>query len=636
MNSVAELEELAALKELLKIEKEADYEQHKLLIERLPLEERKAKGYTWYPLIVVKSGYTYGDRAYLIVERTSNLGEAHQFRSGKLVNFYTKDPGVKRSERSGVVYFVKNDQMKIILNSKDLPDWMDMGMLGVDLMFDDRTYLVMDKAIEKVMKANGDRLAELRSILMGKQASRFSAVAHPIEIPTLNPSQNAAVNQAIAAKDVAIIHGPPGTGKTTTIVQIVKILCQTEKTVLVTAPSNTAVDLLTERIAELGLSVVRVGNISRVDEQIMRHTLEVQLANHPETKHIKKLKKQAQEYFRLAKKYKRKYGPEEKRQKRKLYKEAGELNNWANQLEQRLIDQIIEGANVVTCTLIGSESEVMQKRKFRTVIIDEAAQALEGATWVPITKCSKVIFAGDPFQLPPTVKSMKARKLGLNVTMIEKCLQRNLPSSLLKVQYRMNELIMGFSNVQFYSKQLQADLSVKDHQLDIPDNIPVVFIDTAGCGFEEKIEPVYQSRYNPDEFQIIEEHLLLLFKAHEVKELNFPMIALISPYREQVYHMQKTIVDLGINHSTITINTIDGFQGQERDVVYISLVRSNSKAEIGFLGDTRRMNVAMTRARKKLVIVGDSATIGNHPFYQSFLEYCEKYGQYQTAWEYMQ
>ena len=243
---------------------------------------------------------------------------------------------------------------------------------------------------------------------------------------------------------------------------------------------------------------------------------------------------------------------------------------------------------------------------------------------------------GDPFQLPPTVKSKEAQKQGLDITLIEKCLQRKLPSSLLKTQYRMHQMIMGFSNQQFYNGELQAHESVKNHLLNIENNSPLTFIDTAGCGFDEKVEPIYQSRYNPDEFQVIEEHLLLMIKAFEEKDELLPTIALISPYREQVYHMERQMEELDVDQSTLTINTIDGFQGQERDIVYISLVRSNNKGEIGFLGDTRRMNVAMTRARMKLIVVGDSATIGNHPFYQAFLDYCDNVGAYQTAWEYMQ
>lgn len=631
---VDQLQELIELVELLKLEKLEDFTQFKDLIQKLPLNERKEKGYTWYPVQVLKSGYTFGERAFVIIENTAENPPQHQFRAGKIVNLFTSSPDVKRPERSGVIHYVKDKKMKIILNVTDLPDWIGGGSIGVDLMFDERTYLEMEKALNLVMKAKQNRLAELRAIFLGQQQARFRVMKEPIQIPTLNESQNKAINQVIAAQDVAIIHGPPGTGKTTTLVQAVKILCQTEKTVLVTAPSNTAVDLLSERLSEQGLNVVRVGNISRVDDQIISLSLDMQLANHPESKNIKKLKIQAAENRRKAQRFKRKYGRKEQLERRALYQEAGELMAWANQLEERLIDQILESAQVISCTLVGANSKVLEKRKFRTVVVDEAAQALEPATWIPIIKASKVVLTGDPFQLPPTVKSNEAQKKGFSITMIEKSLERLDKVSLLNVQYRMHEMIMNFSNAQFYQNELKAAETVKDHKLSIPDNHPLLFIDTAGCGFNEEVNPKYKSRFNPGEFQILCEHLYQLVDAYEVEDL--PSIAIISPYREQVVHMNKMMEeDPKLAGLPISINTIDAFQGQERDVIYISLVRSNEKGQIGFLGDTRRMNVAMTRAKKKLIVIGDSATIGSDRFYQEFLEYCDAQQAYQTAWEYM-
>jgi predicted DNA helicase len=397
------------------------------------------------------------------------------------------------------------------------------------------------------------------------------------------------------------------------------------------------VDVLTERLAESGLNVVRIGNISRVDESILSHTLDWQISNHPDSKHIKKVKIEAAELRRQAKRYKRSFGPEERRNRGQMFKEAGQLNAWARQLEERLLNHVLASAQVITCTLVGAANEVLQKRHFRTVLIDEAAQALEPACWIPILKASRVVLAGDPFQLPPTVKSRAAEKKGLNVTLIEKCLQRLEHTSLLKVQYRMNETIMGFSNQRFYDGALRAAEGVKEHRLPVADNHPLVFIDTAGCGFDEKLQVAYLSRFNPEEFLILREHLYALIKAHREMELEPPEIAIISPYREQVKYMDTAISeDSELADQPLTINTIDGFQGQESDVVYISLVRSNAKGEIGFLKDYRRMNVAMTRARRQLIVIGDSATIGHDPFYTEFLEYCEKYGEYRTAWEFMQ
>jgi ATP-dependent RNA/DNA helicase IGHMBP2 len=628
------LDELIRLTELLKIERAEDFDQHRKLMESLTMEQQRAKGLAWYPLNVVQSGYTIGERAFVLVERTQGKGQEHQFRSGKTVRFFTQNTEVPNPERSGVIYFVDKDRMRIILNTRDLPDWVGGGQLAVDMLFDERTYTEMEKALAQVMAANKGRLLELRSILLGQAPALFSPFEQKVNIPGLNASQNQAIEHILAAHDVALVHGPPGTGKTTTLVQAIKLLCETENTVLVCAPSNTAVDLLTEKLAKEGLPVVRIGNISRVDDNLLQHTLEYQVSEHPDSKNIKKVKIQAADYRRQANKMRDRRGFEAYTERRRLEQEAQEMSAWANQLEERLIDSILESAKVICCTLVGSAHSVLGQRKFRTVVIDEAAQALEPATWIPITKASKLILTGDPFQLPPTVKSQEASKGGFNVTMIEKCLKRIPEQALLKVQYRMNEEIMNFSNKQFYQNELEAAPHVKNQRLDIERNAPVVFIDTAGCGFDEKMHRAYQSKYNPEEFQVLREHLYLLAEAYSGRES--PSIALISPYREQVTLMGEAVAeDLILQKLNISVNTIDGFQGQERDVVYVSLVRSNTKADIGFLSDYRRMNVAMTRARKQLIIVGDSATIGNNRFYMSFLEYCEKVGEYQSAWEYM-
>lgn len=628
------LEELEQLARLLQLEKEADLEQFKSRIQRLPLTERRDNGYAWYPVQIVKTGYTYGERAFVTVEREVPEDTPHHFRAGMVANLFTQQAGAHKPERSGVVNFVSKNRMQIILNSKDLPDWIGMGLIGADLLFDDRTYQEMEKALKAAREAKKGRLPELRNILLGQQQPRFAPVNQPYTHPHLNDSQNQAINRILAAQDVAVVHGPPGTGKTTTLVQAVKRLSEQEHNILVTAPSNTAVDLLVERIAAEGLSITRIGNISRVDEAVIRHTLEMKLAGHPESKNIKKVKIQATEARRNARKYKRRFGPEERAERHRLYQEARELSAWARQLENRLIEQILDGAQVIAATLVGTSNDILSNRKFRTVFIDEAAQALEPATWIPIARASRVIFMGDPYQLPPTVKSMKAGREGLSITLIEKLLDRLPEVSLLDVQYRMNAHIMGFSNRVFYQGQLKAAPEVKSHRIGISANHPVVFIDTAGCGFEEKVHPKYKSRYNPEEFLILREHLYQLKAAFPPEAL--PSVAIISPYREQTVHIEQVIEeDPLLSGLPLAVNTIDGFQGQERDVVYISLVRSNAKGEIGFLKDYRRMNVAMTRARKQLIMAGDSATIGHDAFYSDFLAYCEQNGQYQSAWEYM-
>ena len=318
------------------------------------------------------------------------------------------------------------------------------------------------------------------------------------------------------------------------------------------------------------------------------------------------------------------------------FAEAGRLSGWARQLEDHLLAHILDAADVVVCTLVGAASSVLGDREFTTCIIDEAAQALEPASWIPIIRSDRVVLAGDPFQLPPTVKSKEAERGGFGITLLEKCLERHGRNALLTVQYRMNERIMGFSNDYFYAGRLTAGPGIAHRTLPaVSLTESVVFIDTAGTGFEEKLHPQFKSRYNEGEIDILLEHLLQL-KGSIPPEHPLPRIAVISPYREQVVRTEDRITDLpALADLDVTINTVDGFQGRERDVVYLSLVRSNTRSEIGFLSDYRRMNVALTRAKLQLVVIGDSATIGNDGFFASFLAYVEEHGTYQTAWEYM-
>ena len=631
-----QLPELIHLKQLLAIEKQADLDFFKTVIQNKPLEQRRKEGFTWYPLSIKASGYTYGERAFVTVEHSGNPDDPHQFRSGNVVNLFTKQTDVYKPELSGTIHFISKNTMRIILNSRDLPDWLSGGSIGVDLLFDDRTYLEMERALEKVINAKGDRLAELRDIFLNKKPQYTLPNTSPElwNIEKLNISQNKAVQNIAQTQDIAIIHGPPGTGKTTTIVAAVKKLTQTENTILVAAPSNTAADLLTERLANEGLQVVRVGNISRVDENIVRHTLDSQLSNHPEAKNIKKIKIKAAELRRQARAFKRRFDYDARSKREELKQEVREMSSWANDLEKRLIEEILDSAQVITCTLVGAAHSILDGRKFRTVVIDEAAQALEPATWIPILKASRVILAGDPFQLPPTVKSMEAQRGGLSTTLIEKAIKRLSNINLLNVQYRMNQTIMQFSNIWFYDKQLSAHPSVSERILpNFKSEKSVVYIDTAGCGFEEKKHAEKMSSFNPEEFYILREHLNQYL---EIFPYEKPSIGIISPYREQVVTIEKEIEeDPLLNELDITVSTIDGFQGQERDVIYISLVRSNEKKDIGFLSDYRRMNVAMTRARMKLIVIGDSGTIGENKFYKTFLDYVDTEGSYNSAWSFM-
>lgn len=634
-------QQIEELKEILKIEKKEDFERFRAEVAQLSLSEKREKGLTWNPVEVRKEGYTFGERAFVIIERMSNRNEPNRFKAGTPVEFYSlatdKFSKSEKQNQSGVIQYVERNKMKIVLNSSDLPDWISNGQLGVDLLFDERTYLEMEKVLSLLLKTNAGRLSELKAIFYGELEPTFrpKPVVHN---PYLNDSQIEAIQDILASRDVAVVHGPPGTGKTTTLVHAIKLLCETENHLLVTAPSNAAVDLLSERLMEKGLNVVRIGNISRVEERLISLTMDSRLSKHPEAKNIKKVKIQAAKMRRDARKFKRKFGAKEREERRDAYKEARDLNDWAKHLEDKLISEILFSADVITCTLVNAVHPILENLKFRTVVIDEAAQGLEPATWIPISRASKVILAGDPFQLPPTVKSNQARKKGFGTTLLEKYISQFSQVSFLNTQYRMHAAIMGFSNAQFYNNQLIAADPMSTWQLEISDNVSVIFIDTAGCGFNEETNPETLSRLNKGEFFILQEHFLKLTEDLTTQQIEPPKIAIISPYRAQCQHIEDEFKEdetLKKYLDHIDINTIDAFQGQERDLVYISLVRSNEKAEIGFLSDYRRMNVAMTRAKKQLIVIGDSATIGGDTFYGAFLDYIEKAGVYRSAWEYM-
>jgi predicted DNA helicase len=456
----------------------------------------------------------------------------------------------------------------------------------------------------------------------------------------LNVAQQAAVEKILSAQSLAIVHGPPGTGKTTTLVRAIKALIQQERQqVLVVAPSNAAVDLLSEKLTDAGLNVVRVGNPARVSEGQMALTLDSKMAVHNSMKEMKRLRKQAAEYRDMAQKYKRSFGREEREQRKALFAEARNISREVERTEQYIIDDVLSKADIITATLVGANHYSIRHLQYQTVVIDEGGQALEPACWIPLLKARKVVMAGDHCQLPPTIKSEEAAKGGLGTTLMEKCVALHPEAVvLLEEQYRMHETIMGFSSSEFYDNRLMAHPAVA-HRLLFPGDQPLLFIDTAGCGYEEKWEGTSIS--NPEEAMFLVKHLSGL--VNQLKTLNtettFPSIAVISPYKHQVEVLKGQVaerpelMDLG---SVLAVNTIDSFQGQERDVVYISMTRSNAESVIGFLSEVRRMNVAMTRARKKLVVIGDSATLSQFPFYADFIAYAQEQHAYQSAWEFME
>lgn len=622
--------ELKELKKALSIEKEESLEKYLQFIQAATVHQKKSRGITWHPLNIKEQGYGFGDYPYIVVERTKMKGTEHRFSSGKPVELFLLHNQKEEESLQGTIQYIRRDEMKITFQIDELPYWLDSGSIGVNLLFDEKTFNEMDKAIDYLLTTNDNDIISLAKKILGHQELNISQ-REEYNNPLLNESQNLAVSSIINNNDISVVHGPPGTGKTTTLIQAIIALQKKEKQVLVCAPSNTATDLLTEKLGEAGLNVVRIGNVARVEEKVLHHTVDNLIGEHPQSKEVKKLKKMASEYRSMASKFKRNFGKAEREQRNALYKEAKQVANDAVKLEDYLLEDILDKADVITCTLVGANHRKLEGRLFKTVVIDEAAQALEPATWIPILKAKKVVLAGDPLQLPPTVQSDKAKKAGLEVTLIEKCLQRLPNVRLLDTQYRMNETIMGFSNKQFYANSLKAHDTVKDISLIGYEDSKIEFIDTAGCGFDEKQHEDSLSTYNEGEFETLKKHLDQLMENSE-DGIN---IGIISPYKAQVNYMLEHFTEEFQLTENVTINTIDSFQGQERDVIYISLVRSNDSGEIGFLKDFRRMNVAMTRAKKKLVVIGDSATLGSEKFYQSFLDYVEANNGYHTAWEWM-
>nr|WP_295931388.1 AAA domain-containing protein [uncultured Dyadobacter sp.] len=627
------------LLELLKIEREEDRQSYMRLIEKSSVSDRRANGLAWYPIAIRGSEMGRGDYLTVEVERTTHQDLPHQLRFGMpAVLFSNHEPQKDRVE--GVISHQGGNRLKITLRTDELPEWSRDGKLGIDLLFDDNSYDEMQNALKAAeIQAASDKDGHLIRVLTGEKTPFFDPGSYPVAIPRLNESQQRAVQQILAAQDLAIVHGPPGTGKTTTLVQAIKLLVKKAgKPILVVAPSNTAVDLLSEKLSEEGLNVLRVGNPVRVSERLSSLTLDSKMSAHAGVKDIKALKKQANEYKNMAHKYKRQFGKAERDQRKALFDEAHRIMKDVANMEQYVIDDLLAKTQVVAATLVGANHFTVRNMKYHTVVIDEAGQALEPACWIPILKADKVVLAGDHLQLPPTIKSAEAAREGLSTTLLEKCVALHPEAVvLLEEQYRMNEAIMGYSSKVFYQNKLKAHESVASRVL-FPGEAPLGFIDTAGCGFDEKLEGT--SSTNPEEAAFLFKHLSQLaveFTRVNPKTEDFPTIAIISPYKEQINILKGQLAhapDLQPFLEKIAVNTIDSFQGQERDVVYISMTRSNSEGQIGFLADIRRMNVAMTRARKKLVVIGDSATLSQLPFYADFISYAEELNAYQSAWEF--
>lgn len=635
-------EELYKTLELIRQERQADLEQYKQKVMLLPLSRKTKEGKSWYPVKIRRHYIGTGERLIIEIERTQHLNQAHVFQSGKVVNIFCNARNTPEKEHAGgVINYVRENTMVITLNSDDLPDWINDALLGVDMMFDEMTYREMEFALKEVIKADKSRIAELREILLGYQlpvTHNSLSVSNNQQLTTpLNASQVEALNKIVHSEDVAIIHGPPGTGKTTTLVQAIVQTVKEENQVLVCAPSNAAVDLLVDKLSEVGLNVVRIGHPARVTEQTLSKTLDARIAMHEHFRDLRNMRKRMEQLKDMAYKYKREFGYSERQQRKLLLQEAKALKADADVLEFYIINDLLQNSDVIACTLIGASHPTLRGKRYKTVFIDEAAQALEPACWIPILRADRVVLAGDHHQLPPTVKSFEAAKAGLSKTLFEKCIHHHPQTAvMLQTQYRMHEDIMRFSANYFYNNELIAHDSVRTGLLETGIS-PVDFIDTAGCGFTEAQDTETLSRFNDEEARLLIRQVEKLILHFGVENWNFS-IGIITPYSAQVERLIKLAEasdELTALAPYITINTVDAFQGQERDVIAISLVRSNERSEVGFLGDIRRVNVAITRAKKKLMMIGDSATLGAHPFYLALLEYVQTKGFYRSAYELM-
>ncbi len=626
-------EHFARLSSLLKVERAEDRKQYEQKIRNRSVHDRRSEGVCWYPVTLLRSYLGTGERWVIQVERTQETGKKHLFQVGASVSLFLFEEEITKSA-NGVVSRMGENTMRIVLNADAPPNWIEDGKLGVDLLFDESTYDEMEKTLRKLKNPQEDRITELIPILLGQKEPEFTVMSDA-SVFGLNLSQQQAIAKVMAAKDVALIHGPPGTGKTTTIVQAISAVLQNESQVLVCAASNTAVDLLVERLHQESIRVLRLGHPGRVDEEVVSHTLDVQLTQHPDAKMLKDLRKKSEEMRGVGLKYKRKFGKEERQQRRLLLEESRKLKEDALLLESHMIHQLIQGVQVIACTLIGSNSEYLRNRKFSTLFIDEASQALEPACWVPILKAGRVVMAGDHKQLPPTIKSKEAARDGLEETIFERVMEKHVQAStMLTVQYRMQPEIAAFSNDYFYAGGLEVGDIVQNRRQLFKGSS--TFIDTAGCGFSEEVNPETLSTFNTEQGQFTLKYLDLWLQDNP--EGRNCTIGVIAPYRAhlevlrqyiQYYEWYDQLKD------QITINSVDAFQGQERDVILLDLVRSNEKGEVGFLADIRRTNVALTRARYFLGVIGDSSTLSFLPFYDEMIQHFQQRDAYASAFEYL-
>ena len=611
---------------LLQLEYQAEKESFRRQTEEMGLLRKVKRGDAWYPLKIGKSYYNSLNQLVVEVHRQGDEEIEHNFEFGKPVCFFSvgeKDK-IRYFSFTGTVSYVDGDRMVVsVPDNGQLIDVQGAENVGVQLFFDETSYKMMFDALDRVIKAKG-RLGYLRDLFYSRQQAETFSFA-PMHFPYLNRTQEEAVNKVLRAKDVAIVHGPPGTGKTTTLVEAIYETLRRENQVLVCAQSNMAVDWISEKLVDRGINVLRIGNPTRVNDKMLSFTYERRFEAHPDYELLWAIRKAIREL-----RAHRKRGDEKYHQKLERLKER------ATELEVRINAQLFGEARVIACTLVGSANRLLEGQKFGTLFIDEAAQALEAACWIPIRRVSRVILAGDHCQLPPTVKSFAALKAGLGKTLMERIVD-NKPEvvTLLKMQYRMNEEIMRFSSDWFYGNQVESAPEVKFRSiLDL--DIPMTWVDTSQFQLPENEESLFKEQFVGESFGRInkaEAELTLMAletyfgKIGKQRILDERIdVGVISPYRAQVQYLRRLLKKKDFfkpYRHLISVNTVDGFQGQERDVILISLVRANDEGQIGFLRDLRRMNVAITRARMKLIILGDASTMTRHPFYKKLYEYID-------------
>lgn len=607
--------------DLLQLEYEYEKELFKQQTELMGIGRKVKRGMCWYPLDIGRSYYNALNQLVVEVERREDKEIEHLFEYGRPVCFFTQDVIGKLTYLPFVatVNYVDEDRMVVVLPNADaLLSLQSKEVLGVQLYFDETSYRLMFEALKQVIGAKNNRLAELRDIFHGTQpVSTFTF--QPQRFPWLNRTQEEAVNKVLHAKDVAIVHGPPGTGKTTTLVEAIYETLHRENQVLVCAQSNMAVDWISEKLVDRGVNVLRIGNPSRVNDKMLSFTYERRFESHPDYPQLWGIRRAIRDLYT---KLRRTNDRENIRTK------INSLKDRASEIEIRINTALFSESRVIACTLAGSANRLLIGQKFGTLFIDEAAQALEAACWIAIRKADRVVFAGDHCQLPPTVKCIEAVRGGLGHTLMQ-CIVKQKPEtvSLLKVQYRMNDEIMRFSSEWFYGGMLQSAPEVKYRGI-LDFDTPIEWVNTEGMDCNEEFVGESYGRINKPEAELsisqLKSYITRIGKERFLDE--HIDVGVISPYKAQVQYLRQLIKrDTFFKpfRPLITVNTVDGFQGQERDVILISLVRANEDGQIGFLNDLRRMNVAITRARMKLIILGDASTLTRHAFYRKLYTYIE-------------